>query len=480
MEYRWEKDSLGEKRLPRDAYYGIQAQRAKENFPITGYKNHRELIISLALVKEAAAKVNMEVGILGSRIGKAIVQACREIQQGKFHDQIIVDPIQGGAGTSLNMNINEVIANRALEIIGKKKGDYHLVHPNNHVNMGQSTNDVLPTAFKIATLRLLDRVIDSFRNLHSALLEKAEEFDDVLKMGRTHLQDAIPIRLGQEFAAYSEAVARSIERFENRAEYLKIVNIGATAVGTGLNADQEYVKRITSVLRQISGYDLVQAKNLVDATQNTDILVDVSTALKIAAVALSKMANDLRLMSSGPRAGFNEIELPSVQPGSSIMPGKVNPVIAEVVNQVAFQIQGNDHTITLAAEAGQLELNVMVPVLVFNLLQSLDILKNAVDVFTEKCIKGIRANRERCSYLVERSVGIITAINPHIGYEEASRIAKKAIETGIPVRKLILEEGIMTEAELDKVLNPYEMTEPGIAGKELLLEKQGICDQEDA
>ncbi|MEC9488425.1 MAG: aspartate ammonia-lyase [Halanaerobium sp.] len=478
MEYRTESDSLGNKDVPAEAYYGIQTLRASENFPITGYKIHRELIISLALVKEAAARVNMDVGILGERIGNAIVQACQEIQQGRFHDEIIVDPIQGGAGTSLNMNINEVIANCSLEMIGKDKGDYHLIHPNNHVNMGQSTNDVLPTAFRLAAIRLLDRVIESFKNLHSTLQAKAEEFDDVLKMGRTHLQDAIPIRLGQEFSAYAATVERSIARFENRRDYLRVVNIGATAVGTGLNADQEYVKKITDKLREISGYDLVQADNLVDATQNTDVLVDVSTSLKTAVISLSKMANDLRLMSSGPRAGFNEIELPSAQPGSSIMPGKVNPVIAEVINQVAFQIQGNDQTIALAAEAGQLELNVMVPVLVFNLIQSLDILKNAVDVFTQKCIKGIQANRGRCSYLVDRSVGIITAINPHIGYEEASRIAKRAIETDRPVRDLILEEGIMTKEELDQVLNPYEMTEPGISGRDLMLKKQNMEDAE--
>ncbi|AZR74617.1 aspartate ammonia-lyase [Anoxybacter fermentans] len=467
METRKEHDSLGELDIPKDAYYGIQTIRAAENFPITGYKIHSELIIALAMVKKASAEANMQVGLLSKKIGNAIIKACDEVIAGKLHDQFIVDPIQGGAGTSFNMNMNEVIANRALEIIGEERGNYNFIHPNNHVNMGQSTNDVVPTAIRIATINLLNKAIHEFKGLKSAFEKKAEEFDQVLKMGRTHLQDAIPIRLGQEFGAYAAVIGRDIKRLTRTLDNLKTINLGATAVGTGLNADQEYIKIVTRKLNLISGLDLKQAEDLVDATQNTDALVEVSATLKGAAVNLSKIANDLRLMASGPKCGFNEIELPAMQPGSSIMPGKVNPVIAEVVNQVAFQVIGNDLTITLASEAGQLELNVMGPVLVFNLLQSIDILKNAVSVFNKKCVQGIKANIERCKELVENSVGVITAINPHVGYETAARIAKKAIQTGRPVREIVLEEGVLTEEELDIILNPYEMTQPGIAGKEL-------------
>ncbi|MCK4259700.1 MAG: aspartate ammonia-lyase [Halanaerobiales bacterium] len=467
MKLRLEYDSLGELHVPADAYYGIQTMRAVENFPITGYKIHSELVTALAIVKKASALANIKVGILSKKIGTAIVEVCDELLAGKLHDQFIVDPIQGGAGTSINMNMNEVIANRALELIGESMGKYKIIHPNNHANMGQSTNDVVPTAIRIAVINLLKKALESFKYLESVFLKKAEEFDQILKMGRTHLQDAIPIRLGQEFGAYAAVIGRDIKRMSRTFDNLKVINLGATAVGTGLNADQEYVKIVVTMLEQVSNLNLEQSGNLVDATQNTDAYVEVSSSLKGAAVNLSKIANDLRLMASGPKCGFNEIELPSRQPGSSIMPGKVNPVMAEVVNQVAFQVVGNDLTISLASEAGQLELNVMCPVLVFNLLQSIEILKNVVQVFADKCVVGIKANVERCSSLVENSVGVITAINPHVGYEVASRIAKKAIKTGRSVREIILEEGVLTERELDLILNPYEMTEPGIAGKQL-------------
>ncbi len=467
MLWRKEEDSLGKRDVPRDAYYGIQSMRAAENFKITNLKVHPELIKSLALVKKATANVNLKVEILNKKIARAIIQAADEVINGAMADQFIVDAIQGGAGTSINMNMNEVLANRAIEILGGDKGDYMLVHPNNHVNMGQSTNDVVPTAIRIALIKLLKGVLNELDNLYNELLRKGEKFNHVLKMGRTQLQDAVPIRLGQEFAAYACAIKRDIRRISETMDDLKVVNLGATAIGTGLNADLKYVENVTNVLNEISSLDLKQSENLIDATQNVDALVEVSSALKTSAVNLSKISNDLRLLSSGPRTGFNEINLPAVQPGSSIMPGKINPVIPEVINQISFQIIGNDTTITMAAEAGQLELNVMLPVLVYNLFQSIDLLKNGLKTFTSRAIKGISANEEHCFDMVENSVGIITAINPHVGYEVAGRIAKKAIKTGRKVRDIILEEGVLAEEELDKILNPYEMTEPGIAGKEL-------------
>jgi len=465
---RKEKDLLGIMEVPSHVYYGIQTMRARENFPITGYCPHRELIRALGLVKAAAAQANMAAGSLNPSVGKAIVQASLEVAEGKFNDQFVVDVIQGGAGTSLNMNANEVIANRAIEILGGEKGDYAKVHPNVHVNMAQSTNDVFPTAIRIACLKVAEDLLDALKDLKEAFAAKAEEFDGIIKMGRTHLQDAVPIRLGQEFSAYSLMLERDQHRINEAVKSLEVINMGATAVGTGLNADPGYIQMVTENLRKLSGLNLKRAENLVDATQNTDAFLEVSGALKTLAVNLSKIANDLRLMASGPRAGLGEINLPAVQPGSSIMPGKVNPVMAEVVNQVAFQVQGNDFTIALACGAGQLELNVMEPVIVFNLLQSLDILRNVLKVFRERCVLGITANVERCHALVENSVGVVTAINPHVGYEVASRIAKEAILTGRPVREIVLEKGVLTAEELDFILNPYEMTKPGISGAELL------------
>ena len=468
IEVRIEKDFLGTREVLADAYYGIQTLRAVENFPITGYRIHSELIKAMAIVKKAAALANMETGRLYSGLGDVIVKAADEIIDGKWHDQFIVDPIQGGAGTSINMNTNEVIANRALEMMGEKKGDYFTLSPNSHVNMAQSTNDAFPTAIHISVLSLLDKLLDTMKMMREVFSQKAREFDPVIKMGRTHLQDAVPIRLGQEFEAYTRVIGRDIERIEHTRGHLYEVNMGATAVGTGLNANPKYIKNVVQHLARISGYPLRNAEHLVDATQNTDAYTTVSAALKVCMMNMSKIANDLRLMASGPRVGFNEINLPSRQPGSSIMPGKVNPVMPEVINQVAFQVIGNDHTICLASEAGQLELNVMEPVLVFNLIQSISIMNNGFQVFTDHCLAGIEANKEKLEKDVERSVGIITAVNPHLGYEAVSRIAREAILTGKSVRELCLAYDVLTEEELDLILNPYEMTNPGIAGEELL------------
>ncbi|WP_261305323.1 aspartate ammonia-lyase [Paenibacillus andongensis] len=465
---RVEKDFLGSKEVPSDAYYGIQTLRAVENFPITGYRIHEELIRAMATVKHAAASANMEIRQLNPQIGHAVVQAAQEIMDGKWHDQFIVDPIQGGAGTSINMNTNEVIANRAIEILGGIKGDYFKVSPNSHVNMAQSTNDAFPTAIHIATLSLIEKLLVTMEEMLTAFRKKAVQFDGVIKMGRTHLQDGVPIRLGQEFEAYSRVLERDIKRIKQTRDHLYEVNMGATAVGTGLNADPRYIKRVVELLAELSGLPLINADHLVDATQNTDAYTEVSAALKVCMINMSKIANDLRLLASGPRAGLGELNLPARQPGSSIMPGKVNPVMAEVVNQVAFQVIGNDHTICLASEAGQLELNVMEPVLVFNLLQSLSMMNQVFKVFRVHCLEEIEANVERCKEYVEKSVGVITALNPHLGYEVVARIAREAILTGRPVRELCLLYNVLTEEELEIILDPYEMTNPGIAGAELL------------
>ncbi|GAA0805974.1 aspartate ammonia-lyase [Clostridium sp. AF19-22AC] len=469
MECRTEKDSIGSKDIPEGVYYGVQSLRAAENFRITGLSMHPEVINSLAQIKKAAAITNCEIGLLDKHIAEAIVKACDEIMEGRLHDEFIVDPIQGGAGTSINMNANEVIANRAIELLGGQKGDYSIVHPNDHVNCGQSTNDVIPTAGKMTSLKLLKNAKKELERLHKALCDKGEEFDTIIKMGRTQMQDAVPIRLGQEFKAYSVAIQRDINRMEKAQEEMRTLNMGGTAIGTGINADEAYLRRIVPNLARISDMDLVQAYDLIDATQNLDPFVAVSGAVKACAVTLSKIANDFRLMSSGPRCGFGEINLPAKQNGSSIMPGKVNPVIPEVVNQVAFNIIGNDVTITMAAEAGQLELNAFEPIVFYCLFQSIDTLAYAVETFVDNCVSGITANRERCKELVDNSVGIVTALCPHVGYAKAASLAKTAVKTGESVRKLILEEGLLNEEELNEILDVKNMTEPGISGKELLL-----------
>ena len=419
------------------------------------------MINSLALLKKAAAITNREIGVLDPVISEAIVKACDEILEGKLREGFVVDPIQGGAGTSLNMNANEVIANRAIEHLGGQKGDYTVVHPNDHVNLSQSTNDVIPTAGKMTTMRLLRKLRVQLLCLELALSKKAVEFNHVIKMGRTQMQDAVPIRLGQEFKAYADAIKRDIGRIERAAEEMRSINMGGTAIGTGVNADAAYLQRIVPVINEVSELDLIQAKNLIDATQNLDPFVAVSGAVKTCAVTLSKIANDLRLMSSGPKAGFGEINLPARQNGSSIMPGKVNPVIPEVVNQVAFNVIGNDMTITLAAEAGQLELNAFEPIIFYNLFQSIDTLGYAAETFVDNCVTGITANEERCREHVENSVGIVTTLAPIIGYQQAADIAKKALKQNRPVREVILEEKILSPEEIDRILDPIGMTEPG-------------------
>lgn len=468
LQYRIEKDSIGTKEVPVDKYYGVQALRAAENFSITGQSIHTEMIRSLAYIKKASAITNCEVGLLPKKIETAIVQACDEIIDGKLHDQFITDPIQGGAGTSMNMNANEVIANRAIELLGGTKGDYSIVHPNDHVNYGQSTNDVIPSAGKMTTLRLLEALKVELVRLADAFSQKAKEFDHIIKMGRTQMQDAVPIRLGQEFQAYAHAVSRDIYRVDKAMDEMRSLNMGGTAIGTGINADEDYLKKIVPNLCTVSGLDFVQAADLVDSTQNLDSFASVSGSLKTCAITLSKISNDLRLMSSGPRTGFGEINLPGKQNGSSIMPGKVNPVIPEVVSQVAFRVIGNDVTITMAAEAGQLELNAFEPVIFYSLFQSITALTQAIKTFIDNCILGITANEERCRDLVENSVGTITAICPHVGYQQAADIAKRAIKTGESVRALILQENLLTEDELNHIMDSFQMTSPGIPGKDLL------------
>ena len=457
---RTESDSIGEKEVPEDAYYGVQSLRAAENFHITGLKMHPELIRSLAFIKKAAAMANHKVGLLDDNITKAIIVACDEIILGNYWKDFIVDPIQGGAGTSINMNANEVIANRAIELLGGKKGDYSVVHPNDHVNYGQSTNDVIPTAGKMTTIRLLDRLKHELLRLHTALCDKAIEFDHIIKMGRTQMQDAVPIRLGQEFKAYSVAIMRDINRMDHAIEEMKFVNMGGTAIGTGINADKGYMEIIAPTLSEVSGIKFELAEDLIDATQNIDAFVSVSGSIKACAVTLSKIANDLRLLSSGPRAGFNEINLPAKQNGSSIMPGKVNPVIPEVVNQVAFKVIGNDMTITMAAEGGQLELNAFEPVVFYCMFESIDILASAVQTFVDNCVTGITANEARCQELVDHSVGVVTALCPYLGYKKSADLAKKALQSNKSIRDLLLEEKILSAEEIDKILDPVNMTEP--------------------
>lgn len=460
--YRIESDSIGSKEVPMDAYYGVQSLRGAENFRITGNRIHKDFIKSLAQTKKACAMANGEIGLLDKNIEKAIIKACDEIILGLLHDEFITDPIQGGAGTSMNMNANEVIANRAIEILGGEKGNYSIVHPNDHVNMGQSTNDIIPTSGKITTIKLMEGCIARIQDLYQALYEKSKEFNDVIKMGRTQMQDAVPITLGQEFGAYSAVINRDIKRLKRSVESLKVVNMGATAIGTGITADERYEDLIVPRLSEVTGINLKQCDDLIDGTQNLDCFTEVSSAIKTCAVNLSKIANDLRLMSSGPRTGFGEINLPPKQNGSSIMPGKVNPVIPEVVSQVAFNIIGNDMTITMAVEAGQLELNAFEPIIFYNLFQSIETLTNGVDTFIINCIDGITANRDRCRELVENSVGIVTAICPYVGYKEAATIAKRAMKTNEPVREIIINEGILEEDKLNAILDIKTMTQPGI------------------
>ncbi len=461
MNTRIETDSIGSLEVPIKAYYGVQTLRAKHNFNITKRPLHPVFIDNLARIKKAAAMTNMAANVLDEGIGKAILQACDEIISGKLHNQFIVDAIQGGAGTSANMNANEVIANRAIEILGGEKGDYSIVHPNDHVNMAQSTNDVIPSAGKLTIRQLLPNLTDELKRLHRALNKKAVEFDDVVKIGRTQLQDAVPIRLGQSFEAYAAVVGRDIQRIEDLDEDLRMLNIGATAVGTAINVNPVYLFHIIKNVNLVCDTDCYQAEDLFDATQNLDGFVHISSVLKTCAVSLSKICNDLRLLSSGPKTGLGEINLPPKQNGSSIMPGKINPVIPEVVSQVAFNVIGNDVTVTLAAEAGQLELNAFEPVIFYNIFESIDTLTGAVQTLTDNCIKDITVNRDRCEQLVESSVAIATALCPYIGYKKSADIAKQSLESGVSVRDLVLQQKLMTPQQLEQCLNLKAMTLPG-------------------
>lgn len=464
--FRVEHDSLGEVKVPKQAYYGANTMRAVENFPITGNPIDPRFIRAIVEVKKAAALMNYEVHQLNETRTKAIVSACDRILAGENMDQFVVDPIQGGAGTSFNMNANEVIANMATESLGGELGSYRPVHPNDHVNEGQSTNDVIPTAGKIAMIRYFQDLKEEATKLNAAFEKKSREFDGYIKMGRTQNQDAVPIRLGQEFAAYTAVLQRDVKRFDAAIEALSVVNLGGTAIGTGLNADVKYVKYVVSKLNEVTGLSLCQNEDLIDGTQNLDGFLVASSVLKNYALSLSKIANDLRFLSSGPRSGIHEITLPARQAGSSIMPGKVNPVIPEVVNQVAFAVVGNDMTVTMCVEGGQLELNAFEPVCFYKIFESLRGLRGAIYTFRVHCIEGLVANKKSLEEEVERSVGIVTALAPHIGYETAARLAKSALATNKSLRDLVLEEKLMSAKKLERIFNPYEMTHPGIAGKE--------------
>ncbi len=457
--FRIESDLLGELPVPADAYYGVQTQRALNNYKISSVKmyDYPEYIISMAYVKMAAAQANGELGVLDKHIADAIVAACREIVDGKFHDQFPVDMMQGGAGTSVNMNANEVIANRALELMGHKKGEYQYCSPNDHVNCAQSTNDAYPTAFRYTFVRMNKHLVASLQLLIEAFRAKGEEFKDVLKMGRTQLQDAVPMTSGQEFHAFATNLEEEIANLERNAVLLREINMGGTAIGTGLNAVPGFAELCTKRMSEFCGDELTEAPDLVEATPDTGAYVSYSAALKRLAIKLSKICNDLRLMASGPRCGLHEINLPPMAPGSSIMPGKVNPVIPEVTNQVCFKVIGNDTTVAFAAEAGQLQLNVMEPVIAESILESVTWLRNAIDTLRTKCIEGITVNADHCYEMVKNSIGIVTALNPYLGYKTCTKIAKEAHYTGRSVYDIILEQKLMTKDKLDEALDPKNM-----------------------
>ncbi len=459
---RTEHDLLGERQVPEDRYFGVQTLRATENFAITGIpiSHYPRLIRSLAYIKKAAALTNQELGLLEPELAGAISRACDELLEGKLLDEFVVDVLQGGAGTSTNMNANEVIANRGLELLGFRKGQYEKLHPLNHVNMSQSTNDVYPTALRLTLSQKLDGLITEMDGLRKAFARKADEFADVIKMGRTQLQDAVPMTLGQEFGAWSIMVREDMQRVREVQSLIREINLGATAIGTGLNAHPDYARLVTEKLRLLTGIPVVASENLVEATQDAGAYVQLSGVLKRVATKLSKICNDLRLLSSGPRAGLHEINLPPMAPGSTIMPGKVNPIIPEVVNQVAFEVIGNDITVTLAAEAGQLELNVMEPVIAYNLFTSLDMLGRACRTLAERCVNGITANREVCRRMVEQSIGLVTALNPYIGYEKSALVADEALKSGRSVYEIVLEKGFLGKDELENILSPENMIRP--------------------
>lgn len=460
--FRIESDLLGELKVPADAYYGVQTQRGINNYHISRKKmrDYPQFVNAIAYVKLAAIQANNELGVINDEISGAIAQACREILEGNFHEDFPIDMMQGGAGTSVNMNANEVIANRALEIMGHKKGEYQYCWPNDHCNCGQSTNDVYPTTIRLTFILLNKQLVQSLQTMIKALRAKGEEFSDVIKMGRTQLQDAVPMTSGQEFNAYANNLEEEIANLERNVKLLHEINMGGTAIGTGLNAVPGFAKLCTEKLAELTGEPFVLAGDLVEATPDTGAYVSYHAALKRLAVKLSKMCNDLRLMASGPRCGLHEINLPPKAPGSSIMPGKVNPVIPEVTNQVCFKVIGNDMTVTFAAEAGQLQLNVMEPVITESIIESVTWLGNAIDTLTEECIKGITVNKEHLAEMVKNSIGIVTALNPYIGYKQSTKVAKEALETNRSVYDIVLEKGLMTKEKLDAALNPKEMLTP--------------------
>lgn len=462
MQTRVEKDSLGERQIPSGAYYGIQTLRAIENFPISGLKAKPSYIEATVQIKKSAARVNQSLGLLEKSKAEAIIRACDEILGGKLREWFVVDVYQAGAGTSHNMNANEVIANRAIELLGGKKGDYSIIHPNDHVNMAQSTNDVCPTAIRISAVLLAGSLLAALEKAGNAFASKAKEFDAVIKPGRTHLQDAVPVRLGQEFGAYATCLRKHRERIRLAADANKELGIGGTAVGTGLNAHPQYRFLMVEDLRRELGIDFRTADDCFEAMQSLRPFVDLSGAVRGLAQDLIRIANDLRLLSSGPKTGFAEIVLPAVQPGSSIMPGKLNPVMAEMLDMVCFQVIGCDTAVLLAAQAGQLELNVMMPAVAFNLLHEIEILKNALEAFISFCVIGIKADKARCLALAEASMSIVTALNPYIGYAAAADVAKEHLASGKSIRQIILEKGLLTDEQMDRILDVRSMTEPGI------------------
>ncbi len=461
MSFRIEKDFLGEKKIPQNVYYGIHTQRAVENFPVSGYKTEPVFIKALGLVKKASALTNKELGYLKDDVSGAILQSIDELIENQHDDQMVVDPLQGGAGTSANMNINEVIANRALELLGKEKGDYSYVSPLEHVNMHQSTNDVYPTAMKVAAIMLLKDLEAEIIELQVVLQEKEKEFDDVLKVGRTEMQDAVPLTLGKTFSAFADAIGRDRWRIFKCCERLRVVNLGGTMIGTGIAAPRDYIFMVTDKLREITRLNLSRGENLIDATQNHDVFVEVSGIMKAHAVTLRKIASDLRILSSGPRTGFGEINLKPLQAGSSIMPGKINPVIPEMMEQCVLKVIANDFIITESASRGELELNAFLPVLNFALLESLSILIKSVGIFTRKCIKHITSQKEVCRQNVENSFGVLTALLPVLGYEKVQEVAGRADKSGRPPIEIILESGLMSREDLDKILTPENFSKLG-------------------
>jgi fumarate hydratase class II len=467
MKTRTEKDSLGPKEVPADAYYGVQTLRAVENFPVSGWRFPRSFIRALALIKRSAAEVNVASGKLDKKVGAAVVKAASEVMDGALDAHFPVDIFQTGSGTSTNMNANEVIANRAIELLGGEKGTKSPVHPNDHVNMGQSSNDVIPTAIHVAALEALESdLVPALKGLQSALEAKSREFDDVVKIGRTHLQDAVPVRLGQEFGGYASQVAHGVKRVENCRPHLAELALGGTAVGTGLNADPAFIEAVIQRLAKATKLPFTGAPSRFEALAARDAAVEASGALRTVAVSLTKIVNDLRWLASGPRCGIGEIELPSLQPGSSIMPGKVNPVIPEAVAMVCAHVIGSDVAVAVGGQSGNFELNVMKPLIAYHLLTNISLLANSSRLLTEKCVKGIKANRETCEAYIEESLAMCTALAPKIGYDKAAEIAKESYKTGKTVRQIALEKKVLSKKELDDLLDARRMTEPGAGGGE--------------